>query len=181
MPEVAPGRFLDPDTVVTHFHIKPGETVADFGAGVGYFVPALAAAIGSEGKLFACEIQQELVQKLGDIERGRDWATVTPVWCDLEAPHGSKLPDSSVDVGILINTLFMFEDKAAAIQEILRVVRPGGKIFVVDWTESFAGLGPAPEMVVDEAAAVALFESAGITPTGTYPTGDHHYGVVFRR
>ena len=63
---ILPGRrFVDPNVVVSHFHIRKGDVVADFGAGSGFFVEALAQHVGSEGKIFACEIQRELVEKIG--------------------------------------------------------------------------------------------------------------------
>ena len=175
-----PGRFVDPDLVTTHFHIKPGESVADLGAGVGYFIPALARAVGVEGTVFACEIQRELVEKLGNIASEPEWGTVVPVWGDLETLSGTKLPDLGIDVAVIVNTLFLLEDKEVAGQEIVRILRPGGRLYVIDWTESEGGLGPAPGMVVNEAAATALFETNGFVLERTFPAGDHHYGLAFR-
>lgn len=181
MPTQTTGRFVQPDIVATHFHLRPGDRVADFGAGTGYFLRALGNAVGSEGRVYACEIQKKLVEALGDKAREEHLTNVEPIWCDLEKMGGTKLEDDILDAGILANTLFMLEDKQTALKEMARTIRIGGKFFVVDWTESFAGMGPQPMHVVDEQTARTLTEEAGFTFERTYPAGDHHYGLAFRR
>ncbi len=176
-----PTRFVQPDTVTSHFHIRPGDTVADIGAGGGYFVPALAAAVGSEGQVYACEIQKCLIEKLGEYIRSAGFTQVAPIWCDVESPEGTKLPAESVDIVVLVNTLFLLSDTSAAMTEIIRILRPGGKVCVVDWSESFAGLGPSEDMVLPPAQVTDLFESRGLQLESEFPAGDHHYGLSFRK
>ncbi len=175
------GRFVEPDKVVGHFHLRPGDIVADFGAGSGYFLKALAAAVESSGRIYACEIQKSLVEKLGEIARKEQLNNIDTLWCDLEVLQGSKLESEVLDAAILINTLFQMDDKAIALQEISRTLRSGGKLFVVDWSESFNGLGPQPGHVFDESATKALAESAGFVYERSYDAGDHHYGLAFRK
>jgi ubiquinone/menaquinone biosynthesis C-methylase UbiE len=86
-----------------------------------------------------------------------------------------------LDAALLANTLFMIEDKPAGIKEMSRTVRSGGKFFVIDWTESFAGMGPAPENVVTAADTTALFESNGFVLDREFDAGEHHYGLAFRK
>jgi SAM-dependent methyltransferase len=118
---------------------------------------------------------------LGDTARSAGLGNVHPIWCDLEEANGIKITDGELDVGVLVNTLFMLEDKVTAVKEMARTVRQGGKFFVIDWTESFAGLGPTPDHVVDKAAATALFESNGFVLEREFPAGDHHYGLALRK
>ena len=179
---ILPGRrFVDPNVVVSHFHIRKGDVVADFGAGSGFFVEALAQHVGSEGKIFACEIQRELVEKIGALVRSKGLFMVEPLWCDFETPGGSKLADKSVDCAIMVNTLFQIDDQKTAIHEEERTVRPGGKFFLIDWSESFGGLGPHPDQVITQHQAQALIESSGFVFERTFDAGDHHYGLAFRK
>ena len=180
MEQLTPKRFVVPETVVSHFHINPGETIADLGAGKGYFLAALADAVGDDGVVYACEIQRQLVESLGDQARSYSGGVVRPVWGDLEHPQGTKIPTDAVDKAILVNTLFQLEDKPTAVSEIQRLVRPGGKVFVIDWTEPWGGLGPRADMVCTEKEATALFEQAGLVLEAEFPAGDHHYGISFR-
>lgn len=174
-------RFVIPEVVSSHFHIRSGDTVADFGAGVGFFLTELARLVGTDGRLYACEIQKNLVEKLGAQAHSLDLQQVHPLWCDLEEENGIGIPTGTVDIGLLINTLFALEDKETAIKEMARTLRVGGKLYVIDWTESFAGLGPTPEHVVPATDAKNLLESNGFIFETEFPTGAHHYGLAFRK
>ncbi len=173
-------RFVVPEDVVTQFHIRDGDAVADFGAGSGFFAKVLSRAVGS-GKVYALEIQRQLVEKVADLARTEHLSNVEVMWCDLEAAGGVKLSDGALDVGIMVNALFQFEDRDTAIAEAARLVRPGGKFFVIDWTESFGGLGPHPDQIIGEDAARELAERHGFTFERSFPAGGHHYGLAFRR
>lgn len=173
-------RFVVPEVVVTHFHIREGDTVADFGAGSGYFAKPLSIAVGSEGIVYECEIQKNLVEAIGNLAEKEHLNNVRPVWCDLEKLGGSKLPDNAVDIVIMVNTFFQVVEKQTVISEIQRVLRPGGKAIVVDWSESYGGLGPQPEQVMTSQQTKDEFEAGGFTFETDFDAGDHHYGVTFR-
>jgi ubiquinone/menaquinone biosynthesis C-methylase UbiE len=174
-------RFVVPEMAVTHFHLREGDVVADFGAGSGFFMKPLAAAVGVEGVVYACEIQKALVDSLGELAHTQGLGNVVPLWCDLEEPNGIKINESELDAAILVNTLFMIEDKDAGITEMARTVRSGGKFFVIDWSESFAGLGPTPQHVITGPETTALFESHGFVLDREFDAGEHHYGLAFRK
>ena len=175
------GRFVDPSTVSTHFYIKEGDTVADFGAGSGYFMEILAKLVGEEGVVYTCDIQKDLVEKLGNTARSKGLVQVRPLWCDVEEIGGSKVPDGVLDVAIVVNTFFQFEEKDTALQEIARTLRSGGKLFIIDWSESFGGLGPQPGHVVSELDVKAYAEQQGFVFDRTFDAGDHHYGLALRK
>ena len=174
-------RFVVPEVVASHFHIREGDIVADYGAGSGFFLSVLSRAVGETGRVFACEIQKGLVEKLGDHARMQGLGNVHPLWCDLEASNGIKIATGELDIAVLVNTFFQMEDKKTAVQEMGRTVRKGGKFFVVDWSESFSGLGPQPNQVISAAETKALFESSGFIVEGEYDAGEHHYGLAFRK
>ena len=175
------GRFVDPATVATHFYIKEGDKVADFGAGSGYFMEILAKQVGDEGTVYACEIQKDLSVKLGETARSKGLSQIHPLWCDVEEIGGSKIPDGELDVAIVVNTFFQFEDKDVSLQEMLRTLRSGGKLFIIDWSESFGGLGPQPDQIISELDVKALAEQQGFVMERSFDAGDHHYGLAFRK
>lgn len=175
------GRFVDPQTVVSHFHVREGDVVADFGAGSGFYTEALARLVGQTGKVYACEIQRELVEKIGALVRTKGLFAVDPLWCDMEKEGGVKIADAAVDVAVMVNTLFQLEHKNIALGEVSRTLHSGGKFFLIDWSESFGGLGPQPNDVVTRANAQALAESSGFVYERAFDAGDHHYGLAFRK
>lgn len=178
---VTPGRFVVPEVVATHFYLKEGDTVADFGAGSGFFLGLLSKTVGSSGKVYACEIQKQLVEKIGEFIRLNRFANVYPLWCDLEEANGIKVNSGSLDAGILVNTLFQIEQKEVMVKEIRRVLRSGGSVHVIDWSESFGGLGPKPKDVISKDEAIALFEAEHFILEREYPAGDHHYGFTVKK
>jgi ubiquinone/menaquinone biosynthesis C-methylase UbiE len=175
------GKFADPQTIATHFHLHRGDMVADFGAGDGAYMKSLSDAVGPGGKVYLCEIQKNLVEKLGIKSRELRVHNVHPLWCDFETSGGTKLKDGALDAGLLSNCLFQISDKMKALGEIARVIKKGGKLFVIEWSDSFGGMGPAASHVVDETAARSFLEPAGFSVEQTFPAGDHHYGLSCRK
>jgi ubiquinone/menaquinone biosynthesis C-methylase UbiE len=178
LPDVS--SFVTPETVVSHFYIKDGDIVADYGSGSGAFLPFLSKRTPA-GRVYACEIQKALVETIGYYARSQGLTNIYPLWCDLEEDHGIPIQDSSVDVGVLANTLFLIEDKQTAIIEMARTLRSGGRLLLIDWSESFGGLGPTAAHVVSQTEAAALFESNGFVLEQVFPAGAHHYGLAFRK
>jgi SAM-dependent methyltransferase len=173
-------RFVVPELVASHFHVRAGDLVGDFGAGTGAFVPILARKAGPTGRVFACEIDRHLVDKIGSLIQSKRLRNVDPLWCDLEAPRGIKVPDGCLDVAIVVNTLYQLINREEAIREKKRTLRSGGVLYVVDWSDSFGGVGPHPDCVVCKQLAIDLFEAAGFILEREYPAGDYHYGLAFR-
>jgi len=175
------GRFVAPEIVVSHFHLRPGDNVADFGAGRGTFSFILAKVVGPTGKVYACEIQKNLVETLAETARKNNTDNLESIWCDIEADKGTKLESDSLDAAILVNTLFQMEEKEVALNEIKRVLRQGGNLFIIDWSESFGGLGPSPESVINEIQTKDLVDSLGYQFERSFDAGDYHYGLVFKK
>ncbi len=175
------GKFIEPRVVVSHFHLREGDSIADFGAGSGHYMKPLSEVVGQSGKVYLCEIQKNIVETLGIMIHEARLRNVRTLWCDLEAPHGIKLQNGTLDAGLLSNTLFQFSDKRAGLTEIARTIRKGGKLFVIDWSDSFGGLGPRRDQLVSENDARTLVESIGFSIERTFPAGDHHYGLACRK
>jgi ubiquinone/menaquinone biosynthesis C-methylase UbiE len=174
-------RFVSPRMLASHFHIDKGATVVDYGAGHGTYVPLVADKVGPRGRVIACEVQRELVDRIGRIARTAGYEHVEPVWCDVEALNSTRIPDETTDFGLLINTLYQLREREIAIREIARTLRKGGVVYVVDWADSFAGIGPADDDVLSREATIALFESAYFIFEREYPAGTYHYGLAFRK
>ncbi len=173
--------FVIPENAVTHFHLREGDVIGDLGAGSGFFEKALSRAVGTSGRVFAFEIQRPLVERLSEMVRREHLGNVEVLWCDIESPEGCKLREGMLDAGLFSNTLFQVEDKARALEEAHRLIRSGGKLLVIDWTQSFAGMGPQPSDVLTESDAQALIEQYGFAYERSFPAGEYHYGLAFRR
>lgn len=170
--------FSDPKNIVKQLDIQSGWRIADFGAGVGHFAKALSPLVGLTGKIYAIEVQKEVLGRLGtDAEHG-GMGNIEPVWGNIEVPMGTRLRDSSIDMVLVANVLFQSEHRAGLLVEAKRVLHPGGKIVVIDWQESFGSMGPQPGDVVNQAEAEKLLKEAGFTIDKTIDAGAHHYGII---
>ncbi len=173
--------FSKPARNIGHLVLSPGEHVADFGAGSGFHSIAAAEFVGPGGVVYAVDIQQELLRRIATLAR-EPGHTIRVIRGDLEERGGSMLPEKSVSAVIAANILFQIEKKEQFVEEIRRVLCPGGKALVIDWKDSYNNIGPHPESVVSEEAARSLFEKAGFVFEKEVPNvGEHHYGFIVRR
>src|SRR5665648_474445 len=142
--------FTNPEQNILHLGLKEGMRVADFGAGTGFYSKAASIKVGYSGKVYAIEVQKDLVKKLESELRHWGISNVECIWGDIEKRNGTKISDRSMDAVIVSNVLFQTEDKLGLIDEVKRVLKKNGQVLMVDWTGSFGGMGPAKEHVVTE-------------------------------
>lgn len=171
--------FSNPDTIISQAGITPGAVVLDVGAGIGAYSFACAKRIGTNGRVYALEVQKDLLVRLSNDAQKMHLNNIEVLWGDVERPNGTKLAKHSVDVVILANILFQLRDKESALKEITRILKPGGKVVVVDWSSSFGGLGPKQEDVITASQAEMLFVKNNFHRNGTLTAGSHHYGIIF--
>ncbi|MDO8619847.1 MAG: methyltransferase domain-containing protein [bacterium] len=173
--------FIDPSHTITQFDLQSGARVADLGAGTGTLTVLIARAVGESGKVYAIEVQKNLLDKLKNHTREERVNNVEALWGDIERPNGTHLGDAMVDAAVVSNVLFQIEHKAEFVAETKRILKPGGKVLLVDWTDSFNGMGPHQDHVVTEKAGRELFESGGFRFVKKIEAGAHHYGLIFKR
>lgn len=172
-------EFTNPHTAALQLGLRDGMKVADLGAGSGHYAFAAAAMVGEQGYVYAVDVQEDMMIRLKDDIARKGFPNIDTIWGNIEKPGGTTLKDASIDAVILSNTLFQLEEKNAAITEILRILKPGGKLLLIDWADTFGGIGPAAEHVLREEDAEALFIGSGFTKVKAFRAGPHHYSIVF--
>lgn len=173
--------FSAPEKNIEELHITEGQIVADFGAGSGAYTIAAAKALKGTGKVYAIDVQKDLLTRLENSCKENHLGNVSFIWGNFENLGGAKLRDLSCDVVIISNVLFQSEDKRAVISEARRVLRHGGLLLLVDWTASFNNMGPTSDQVFPEIAARTLVESLNFTLDHAINAGNFHYGFVFKK
>lgn len=172
--------FAHPHRNIDALDIRPGMTVADFGAGSGAYVLAVAERLGGLGHVYAVDVQQELLRRIKNEAHKRGFKNVEIIWSDLEKPNGSKIADKHADLVLISNLLFQVDAKEAVLAEAWRIVSPAGSLAIIDWSESFGGMGPIKKDVVKKEKAVEFAESCGFELMREFEAGAHHYGLLFR-
>lgn len=171
--------FANPEKNIAQLAIHEGMKVADFGSGSGFYTKALSKRVGTTGHVYSVEVQKDMVKKI-EAELKDDHSTnVDCIWGDIEKVGGTKIKDHSIDAVIISNVLFQVEDKLGLIDEAKRIIKHDGRVLVIDWQESFGGMGPAPHHVVTQERAEELFTKRGFKKLETISVPDHHYGIIF--
>lgn len=167
--------FTDPLKNLKSFGVKEDNIVADLGAGTGHYTLA-AGHIATRGKVYAVEVQKDYLDTIKNKVREAQLSNVEIIWGDVEKIGGTKIADSVVDTVIASNILFQVEDKANFILEIKRILKPKGRVLLIDWSEASvlqnAGL-------ISKDKARVMFEQKGFLLEREIDAGEHHYGIIF--
>lgn len=172
--------FSDPKKNIEQFALHSGMTIADLGAGSGVYSALCAVAVGDMGKVYAVDVQKELLSKIKSEANKNHLLNIEIVWGDIEKVGGTKLRDGCVDGAVASNILFQLQDKESFKKEVKRILKPGGRLFVVDWNDSFGGLGPQPASVFAGPSCKNLFRDS-FTVEKEFVAGAHHYGIIFKK
>ncbi|MBI2612601.1 class I SAM-dependent methyltransferase [Candidatus Kaiserbacteria bacterium] len=172
--------FAHPRSNVAALGLQSGMRVADFGAGSGAYVLLIAERLEGSGAVYAIDVQRELLRRIHNEAARHGYKNVEVIWADLEVPRASKLADSSIDLVLISNLLFQVPDKTPILREARRIVKPVGRVAIIDWSESFGGMGPIQEDVVGREATLELCQKAGLALEREFVAGAHHYGLILR-
>jgi ubiquinone/menaquinone biosynthesis C-methylase UbiE len=133
--------WLPPGEVVARLSLTLGMTIADIGAGTGFFAVPFARQIGPAGQVFAVDLQREIL----DILQAKLAATEMP--SNIELRQGTAtatgLADNIADLVFLANVWHELEDHSAVLKEAARISRPRGRIAILDWRTD-VGRPPGP-------------------------------------
>lgn len=173
--------FLNPSYAVRAAGIHGGERVADFGAGTGFFTRAAARLAGPQGVVWAVDVHQELLPRIKNLALAEGLHNVEVVHGNVERPRGSHLPEDNFDLVLISNILFSADHRPELVREARRILRKGGRVLVIDWQESFGGLGPHKDHVITAKEAQELFEKEGFMHIEDVPVGAYHWGFVAKK
>jgi ubiquinone/menaquinone biosynthesis C-methylase UbiE len=123
-------EWLPHAEVLRALALHSGETIADVGAGTGYFSLPLAQAVGPEGKVYAVDAQAEMLSLL---KQKLNRAAITNVELIPAEADQTGLLASSCDLFFLANIWHEIEDQHAVLREAQRVLKKGGRIDILDW------------------------------------------------
>lgn len=172
--------FAHPPRNVAALGIQSGMSVADFGSGSGAYVLGMAERLLGSGHVYAIDVQRDLLRRVKNEAHKRGYNNVEVIWCDLERPRASKIADQKLDLVLISNLLFQIENKSAVLAEAWRILKPAGHLAIIDWADSFGGMGPTKQDVVTKEKALTLVKDAGFELQREFDAGAHHYGLIFK-
>jgi len=156
----APDRaeWQKPEQIMDLLRIAEGSVVADLGAGGGWFTIQLARRVGPNGIVYGEDIQQPMIDFIGQRARRENLTWVKPI---LGTATDPRLPPG-IDAMLIVDTYHEVEDPIALFRNAARSLKPQGLIGVVDFLPGGGGPGPAPEERPDPQAVIKAAEAAGL-------------------
>jgi len=128
--------------------VAPGKTVADIGAGSGWFTVRAARRVGTAGVVFAVDINPEAIKHISERARKEQLQNVKTILSKADDP---LLPANSVDAVLLLKTYHEVAQPEALLQKLRTALRPGSKVGVIDRNGNGEDHGVSREVVIREA------------------------------
>lgn len=176
-----PLKFVNPEEVVRNLDVRPGMKIADFGAGAGFYTLALAKRAGPSGKIIALDIRKEMLEVIRSKAREARLLNVETIWSDLEAKAGTHLKENSLDLVLISNLMFQVQKKENIAGEAFRILKPEGRVVLVEWAEEEKPFGPALKERVNRKAAEDIFLKVGFAFEKEFGAGENHYGLILKK
>lgn len=149
--------LIDPDRFAEHLGIAPGDTVADVGAGPGFFTVPLAAQVGATGRVYALDVAPRMIAMLESRQ------LPPQVHVRLSDERRLPVPDASVDLALMAFVLHELEDAQALLTDVKRALRPDGRLVVVEWVRRTEEMGPPEHDRLTPADTERMLRDAGFT------------------
>jgi len=145
-----------PDEVLALLEIPPGAAVADVGAGGGYFTFKLANAVGDGGRVYAVDVDDDMIAYLKERAAEEGHANVEVIRGEFADP---LLPDGGIDLVFTSNTFHHIEDRPAYFSRVRGDLKPSGRVAILDLNDhswfprTFGHMTPKETIVEDMTAA----------------------------
>jgi len=167
--------WLPPAEVLGALSLRPGDTIADLGAGTGYFSLPLAKAVGTEGKVYAVDAQAEMLAHLRQKLQQGSVSNVELIHAEAES---TALPDACCSLVFLANVWHEFADRSAVLDESLRILKHRGCIAIIDWRPDVARENEPPlDHRLDASNAVNELLAAGFHQVANVNVGHYSWLV----
>jgi predicted methyltransferase len=138
------------EEILTVMAVRPGSTVADIGAGDGFFTIRLARAVGPEGRVFAVDVDDEALARL---RQRIDADSLRNVYVVKGTPSDPKLPDHALDAALIVNAYHEMPQHLPMLKALRQALKPAGRLVIVEPIGDAARGRPRPEQEHDHQIA----------------------------
>jgi ubiquinone/menaquinone biosynthesis C-methylase UbiE len=174
--------LIDPEKMFAALHLKPGDALLDLGCGEGRYALPLARRLGAAGPVYAVDLWEEGLASLKDKAREKGLANLRTLQADVSQPL--PLAAGSVDLALLATVLHDLAEAGqaeGALAELARLVKPGGRLAVVEFKKIPGPPGPPLAIRLAPEEVAALLRPYGFTPGEITDLGPHIYLIMFAR
>jgi predicted methyltransferase len=166
-----------PDQVMDALRVAEGTTVADLGAGGGWFTMRLARRVGQNGRVYAVDVQRLMIEAIQRRVQREGLGNVTTVQGEYDDP---KLPaDARTDAVLIVDAFHEMEDPILLLKNVAKTLQPHGRIGIIDYREGEGGPGPDAAQRVPPAVVIAQAKAAGLTLVEEHKFLPYQYFLIF--
>ena len=175
-------ELINPFKLLERSGIRHGWHVADLGCGsLGHFVLPAAQLIGPDGIVYAVDIQRTVLEDVEKVAKRNQFFNIKTVWADIDVFGSIRIEPGTLDLCLLINNLFLSENRPALIREMARLTKPGGRIVVVEWKPTSTLIGPPPDRRLSSEQSQSICQSEYLELLDEIEAGPSHYGLIYER
>jgi len=175
-------NFVDPRAVVDQLAVLPGDQVADFGCGSGFFSFEFAKRVGTDGGMVhALDVLPSALEAVASRAKTLGLTNISTKRVNLENEQGSGLADLSMDWIVLKDVLLQNKKKDVMLREASRVLKPGGRALVMEWNPDESLVGPEKQLRVRPEELKKLLAAAQLSIENELHVGGYHYGFVVKK
>ena len=171
-------REEDPNLAMRLMRIERGSTVADIGAGSGYFTVRLARAVGMMGRVYAVDIQSGMLELLKGAVAKERLTNVVPVLAAVDDP---RLPEQSLDLALMVDVYHELSSPQVTLGHLKRALKPGGRLVLLEYRAEDPDVPILPDHKMTKAQVKQEIEHEGFRQLRVYDDLPRQHLVVFTR
>jgi predicted methyltransferase len=166
-----------PDEIMDALRIAEGSTVADLGAGGGWFTVRLAGRVGPNGKVYAEDVQTQMIEAIKRRVGRADLANVVTV---LGTESDPRLPEP-VDAVLLVDSFHEMRHAVSILRHVAAKLKPEGRVGIVEFKKDGWGPGPPMNERMDPERVIRDAEAAGLRLVSRENFLRYQYMLIFAR
>lgn len=171
-------KLLPPEETLQGLGLKQGDSMADIGCGIGYFTLPAAQIVGRQGKVYGLDVMAEMLEET----RNRVSASaLTNVELVQVKENDWLLHGETVDYAFSCLVAHEAEDLTAFFREAARILRPSGRIAVIEWNKQPGRMGPPPEHRLDSGDLTALLGRCGFDNMRQLAVNEEMYAILAKK
>ena len=169
-------EYQKPHEVIAALGLREGETIADIGAGSGYFTLRFAHHVGDSGRIYAVDVSPDMIRHVNRNIRNLKVNNVITVLSDNDDP---LLADGSIDRFFICDTWHHIENQTKYLALMKKMLKPGGQVIMIDFQKRDLPIGPPMGMKISREDLLAQMKNNGYRLLKEHTFLPYQYFLVF--